>query len=259
MDILAARRLAQPAVAALRTLAARLDEKAGDFAALPHLARTCLNDAQPTTLGRWFGGQASIAWRLGSELEARAAALRELPLGGTAVGAGWGTPPGYRARALAALRRLTGLRLETAADPYDALASGDGLARLSAELCIAAQALGKLGQDLQILASGPAGGLGEIRLPALQAGSSMMPGKVNPVMPMLLVQTAALVEGRHATVARLASLGQLAINAYEPAMAVGLFDGLRLFAAAVTLVAERCIAGLEADPEQTGAMAASTR
>ena len=245
--ILAARRLSAEAAEALRGLAARLDEKAGAFAALPHLARTCLMDAQPITLGRWFGAQASLGYRLAEALEARAESLRALPLGGTAVGAGWGTPAGYRARAVGALRRLTGLKLETAADPYDALANADGLARLSAEVAVAAQALGKLGQDLQFLAAGPAGGPAEIRLPALQAGSSMMPGKVNPVMPMLLVQSAAVIAGQDATVQRLCAAGQLAINAYEPAIAVSLLGALRLLARSAALVAERCIAGLEAN------------
>jgi len=247
--ILAARSLAGEAAAGLSRLAERLDEKAIAFGAIPHLGRTCLMDAQPVTLGRLFGGYASLAWRLAKTLQARADELTHLPLGGTAVGAGWGTKPGYRAKAISALRRLTGLKLETAGDPYDALANSDGLARLSAEARTAADALAKLGQDLHFLAAGPVGGPAELRLPALQAGSSMMPGKVNPVMPMLLLEAAALIEGYHATVARIAALGHLAINAYEPAMAVSLFAALRMLARSTTLVAEKCIAGLAADTE----------
>ena len=245
--LLAARRLAQDAASGLSQLAGRLDEKAVAFGAIPHLGRTCLMDAQLVTLGRLFGSYASLAWRLAKTLQERADELTHLPLGGTAVGAGWGTKPGYRAKAISALRRLTGLKLETAGDPYDALANSDGLARLSAEARTAADALAKLGQDLHFLSAGPVGGAAELRLPALQAGSSMMPGKVNPVMAMLLIEAAALIEGHHATVARLASLGQLAINAYEPAMAVSLFAALRLLARSTALVAEKCIAGLEAD------------
>jgi aspartate ammonia-lyase len=251
--LLAARRLAAEAAAGLSRLAERLDEKAVAFGAIPHLGRTCLMDAQPITLGRLFGSYASLAWRLAKSLQARADELTHLPLGGTAVGAGWGTRPGYRAKAMSALRRLTGLKLETAGDPYDALANSDGLARLSAEARTAADALVKLGQDLHFLAAGPIGGPAELKLPALQAGSSMMPGKVNPVMPMLLIEAAALIEGYHATVARIASLGQLAINAYEPAMAVSLFAALRLLARSTTLVAEKCIAGLEANAEASRA------
>ena len=247
--LLAARALTQGAVEGLSRLAERLDEKAVAFGAIPHLGRTCLMDAQPITLGRLFGSYASLAWRLARSLQARADELTHLPLGGTAVGAGWGTRPGYRAKAISALRRLTGLKLETAGDPYDALANSDGLARLSAEARTAADALVKLGQDLHFLSAGPVGGAAELRLPALQAGSSMMPGKVNPVMPMLLIEAAALIEGHHATVARVASLGQLAINAYEPALAVSLFAALRLLGRSTTLVAERCIAGLEANSE----------
>jgi aspartate ammonia-lyase len=251
--LLAARRLVRDAVAGLARLAERLDEKALAFGAVPHLGRTCLMDAQPVTLGRLFGSYASLSWRLAKSLQARADELTHLPVGGTAVGAGWGSRSGYRAKAISALRRLTGLKLETAADPYDALANSDGIARLSAEARTAADALSKLGQDLHFLAAGPVGGAAEIRLPALQAGSSMMPGKVNPVMPMLLIEAAALIEGHHATVARLASLGQLAINAYEPAMAISLFAALRLLARSTTLVAEKCIAGLEADGERSRA------
>ena len=251
--VLAARKLAAQAVGGLSRLAERLDEKALAFGAIAHLGRTCLMDAQPTTLGRLLGSYASLAWRLAKSLQAQADRLLELPLGGTAVGARWGSRPGYRARAIAAMRRLTGLRLEPAADPYDALADSAGLARLSAETRTAADALAKLGQDLHFLAAGPAGGPAELRLPALQAGSSMMPGKVNPVMPMLLIEAAALIEGYNATVARIASLGQLAINAYEPALAVSLFAALRLLARSTTLVAERCIAGLEAAAEHSRA------
>jgi len=199
------------------------------------------------TLGQLLGGHAALARRLARELAARAESLGSLPLGGTAVGAGWGTRPGYRAAAVAALRRLTGLRLTVAPDPFDALGNADGLARLMAEAATAADALAKLGQDLTLLASGPAGGLGELTLPALQAGSSMMPGKVNPVMPMALVQLSIQLAGNQAAVARAASLGQLAINAYEPALAVNLLGGLRLLARVVAQVATSCIPGLTAD------------
>ncbi len=245
--VIAARRLAGAGVAALNALAAALEERALALASVPQLGRTCLMDAQPVTIGQWLGGQAALARRLSRELAARAEGLATLPLGGTAVGAGWGTRPGYRAAAVAALRRLTGLRLTVAPDPFDALANADGLARMMAEAATAADALAKLGQDLALLASGPAGGIGELRLPALQAGSSMMPGKVNPVLPMALVQLSIQLAGHQAAVAGAASLGQLAINAYEPVMAVNLLGGLRLLARVVAQVAERCIPGLEAD------------
>ena len=234
-------------VIAGRRLGAALEERALALASVPQLGRTCLMDAQPVTIGQWLGGQAALARRLSRELAARAEGLATLPLGGTAVGAGWGTRPGYRAAAVAALRRLTGLRLTVAPDPFDALANADGLARMMAEAATAADALAKLGQDLALLASGPAGGIGELRLPALQAGSSMMPGKVNPVLPMALVQLSIQLAGHQAAVAGAASLGQLAINAYEPVMAVNLLGGLRLLARVVAQVAERCIPGLEAD------------
>lgn len=245
--VIAARRLAGEGVAALNALAAALEERALALAAVPHLGRTCLMDAQPMTLGGLLGAHAALARRLARELQARAEGLSAVALGGTAVGAGWGTRPGYRAAAVGALRRLTGLRLTVAPDPYDALGNADGLARLMAEAATAADALAKLGQDLTLLASGPVGGIGELTLAPLQAGSSMMPGKVNPVMPMALVQLSVQLAGHHAAVARAATLGQLAINAYEPVMAVNLLGGLGLLARVVARVAAAGIPGLGAD------------
>ena len=170
-----------------------------------------------------------------------------LPLGGTAIGTGFGAPAGYRAAVFAHLGGLTGVAFAPAADSFDAMQNMDVFARVSAELRTCAASLSKIASDLIVLSSGPNGGLGEIRLPAVQAGSSIMPGKVNPVVPMAMVQLGFAVSGNDCCVGQAVQWGQLEINHFEPVVADRVFESIHLLTRGVRLFRERCLAGIEAD------------
>ena len=179
----------------LRRLATSFAAKASEFESILHLGRTCLQDAQPMTLGQPFRGYGSLAARLADELAKVRDQLRTLPLGGTAIGTGFGSDAGYKQRVFAHLASITGTEFEPATDPFDAMQNLDVFCRVSAELRTAATSLGKVASDLILMSSGPHGGLAELELPAVQAGSSIMPGKVNPVVPMSIVQIGFAVVG----------------------------------------------------------------
>lgn len=227
----------------LQALAARRDECAD----LLHLGRTYLQDAQPMRLGQAFGGCSSLLQRQAAGLAAARAGLMALPPGGTAIGTGFGSPPGRRSTVLRHLVELAGRPFEAAGDAFDAMQNLDALARVSAELRHAATSMARIASDLILPSSGPVGGLGEIRLPAVQAGPSIMPGKVNPVVPMSLVQVGFAVVGNDATVAQVHEAGPLEINRFEPAVASRLFDSLRLMTQGARLLRTRSVAGLQAD------------
>jgi aspartate ammonia-lyase len=235
-------------IAELGALADAFEGKARVYADALRLGRTCLQDAQPMMLGQALGAHACAVRRCAAALDHQRAEMLDLPLGGTAIGTGFGAAPGYREQVFDALRKRTGVDWR-AADTFDGLANADGYARLSGELRNAAGALGKIANDFQILASGPSGGLAELKLPAVQPGSSIMPGKVNPVIPIAVRQVAFAVSGYDAIVAAACQDGQLEINPYEPVIALHLFLQLDLLAQAARLFGERCVAGLEADRE----------
>jgi aspartate ammonia-lyase len=237
-------------VSALDDLHAAWHRQAEALSDVLRLGRTCLQDAQPMTLGQAFGGYAELVRRLSRQLDERRQDLRVLPLGGTAIGTGLGAPEGFRGRVLNHLAKLTNVEWLPPADAFDALQNADNFVRLSGELRTAALSLAKTANDLVILASGPAGGVGEIRLPALQAGSSIMPGKVNPVQPMTLTQVAFAVAGNDTCVALACQQGQLEINAFEPLIASRLFISLRILTNAIRLFTEKCVLGLEPDRER---------
>jgi fumarate hydratase, class II len=174
-------------------------------------------------------------------------AVHELALGGTAVGTGFGAKAGFAAAVIAHLGRETGLPLRQAPDLCEALAARDGLVELSAALRGAAVSLTKIANDIRWLASGPRAGLGEIRLPSLQAGSSMMPGKVNPVMAEMLLMVAAQVIGNDATVAWAGAGGVLELNAMIPVIAVNVLQSIDILGNGARLFATRCVAGIEAN------------
>jgi fumarate hydratase, class II len=236
---------------ALDRLAASLRERAADFDDVVKAGRTHLMDATPVTLGQEFGGYAS-------QIEAAIASIRrvvdervaELPLGGTAVGTGINAPPGFAALAIARLAARTGLPLHEAGDHFALQGAQDGLVELSGQLRVLAVALVRIANDVRWMASGPRTGLAEIRLPALQAGSSIMPGKVNPVVPETVTQVAASVFGHDATVAFCGSQGSFELNTYLPVMAHHLLGSVRILTSACRLFADRCIDGLEADVER---------
>ncbi|MCU0272120.1 MAG: class II fumarate hydratase [Acidimicrobiales bacterium] len=242
-----------PAVDHLR---AALGERAHAFADVVKAGRTHLMDATPVTLGQELDGYAA-------QLAGSAASVRrtveervvELPLGGTATGTGINAPHGFAADAVERLAERTGLPLREAADHFAVQGGQDALVELSGQLRVLAVVLTKVANDLRWMASGPATGLAELRLPALQAGSSIMPGKVNPVMPEMVAQVAVSVFGHDTAVAFAGSQGVLELHTYLPVMAHHLLAAARLLTAACRLFADRCVAGLEADPERCRTLA----
>jgi aspartate ammonia-lyase len=242
---------ARPLSQALARLAGALQARAAAFSDVLRLGRTCLQSAQPMTLGQAFGGYAAAVARARDKVTAAAGDLLIVPLGGTAIGTGFGAADGYREAALRHLAEATGWSITGPEDLFDGMQNADAFARFSGELRVAADIIGKVAGDLVILSSGPAGGLGEVTLPAVQAGSSIMPGKINPVMPMMMQQVAFAVSGNDVTVSMAALQGQLEINHFEPIMASRIFDSLRLLTNGAHLFADRCIDGLQANPEQS--------
>ncbi|MEJ8855113.1 aspartate ammonia-lyase [Variovorax robiniae] len=236
-----------PLVDALTGLAATFDRKAREFADVLHLGRTCLQDAQPMRLGHVFEGYAALTHRLKAELAAVRAKLLTLPLGGTAIGTGFGAPEGYRAAVFAHLAELTGVSYLAPDNSFDAMQNMDTFSRVSAELRTCATALAKVASDLTVLSSGPVGGLGELRLPEAQAGSSIMPGKVNPVLPMAMIQLSFAIVGNDVAVAQAVQYGELEINHFEPVVASRVFDSIHLLTHGIQRFSAKCVAGITAD------------
>ncbi|MFN8076671.1 MAG: class II fumarate hydratase [Kineosporiaceae bacterium] len=243
---------------ALEHLAGVLEAAAARFADVVKVGRTHLMDATPVTLGQEFGGYAAQVRHAVEDLRAVLPRVAEVPLGGTAVGTGINTPPGFAAAVVAGLAERTGLPLTQARDHFEAQGARDGLVRLSAGLRGAAVSLTKICNDLRWMGSGPTGGLGEIRLPDLQPGSSIMPGKVNPVVPEAVLQVCAQVVGHDATIAWAGASGLFELNVMVPVMSRAVLEQLRLLATASRLLADRCVAGIEADRERARAMAESS-
>ncbi|MBI5015928.1 MAG: class II fumarate hydratase [Deltaproteobacteria bacterium] len=231
-------------------LAQVLEAKAREFADVVKLGRTHLMDAVPVTLGQELGAYGRQV-RAGAErVEAAVAGLLELPLGGTAVGTGLNAHPEFGSRVIAWLSAETGLLFRRAADPFEAQGARDACVFASGALRSLAIGLAKVANDLRWMASGPGGGLAEIRLPALQPGSSIMPGKVNPVVPEAVLQACAQVWGDDLAVAQGGVGGVLEINLMMPLIARNLLEEISLLTGACSLLAERCVAGLEADRER---------
>jgi aspartate ammonia-lyase len=237
-------------IEALSELEKAFRAKEAEFNDVLRLGRTCLQDAQPMTLGQAFGGYASLTRRLASKLQARRDDLRKLPLGGTAIGTGLGAPVDYREVAIRHLSEITGTTWQPADNAFDAMQNVDAFGRLSGELKTCAMSLGKIGSDFILLSSGPAGGLGELLLPALQAGSSIMPGKVNPVQPMALCQVGFAVAGHDTSISIAVQQGQLEINHYEPLISAYLFSAIRMMTNEIRLFARKCVTETRVDEER---------
>ncbi|MFY9915046.1 MAG: class II fumarate hydratase [Nocardioidaceae bacterium] len=245
-------------IPALDHLAVTFEHKADEFAEVVKSGRTHLMDATPVTLGQEFGGFAAQL-RFGIErLESTLPRVAELPLGGTAVGTGINTPPGFAARVIEVLANLTGLPLTEARNHFEAQGSRDGLVEASGQLRTIAVGLHKTCTDLRWMGSGPRTGLGEIRLPDLQPGSSIMPGKVNPVLPEATAMVCAQVIGNDAAVAFAGSTGNFELNVMMPVMAANLLQSIRLLSNATRVLADRCVAGIEADVEHCRELAESS-
>jgi aspartate ammonia-lyase len=238
-------------VQSLDHLGAALSERAAAFDDVLRIGRTCMQAAQPMRLGQAFGGYASAITRLSVQLSAVREELMELPLGGTAIGTGLGAVPGYRRAVYSHLARILGAAVRPGDDMFDAMQNADAFARVSSEIRIAALVMAKISSDLIILSSGPNTGLGELRLPVVQPGSSIMPGKINPVLPMMIQQVAFAIVGNDAAVSLSALNGQLEINHFEPVIASRLFDSIDLLTRSARIFADHCIAGIEADRERS--------
>src|SRR5262245_5743098 len=192
---LAAYDKSQTLMDALSQLAAALEDRAKAFDHVLRIGRTCMQAAQPMRLGQAFGGYAAAIRRLAAKLTSARNEMLILPLGGTAIGTGLGSAPGYRRAAYRHLREIVGADVRPGENMFDAMQNADGFARVSSEIRICAEVIGKIGSDLIILSSGPNSGVGELRLPSVQPGSSIMPGKINPVLPMMMQQVAFAVVG----------------------------------------------------------------
>ena len=235
---------------ALDTLAGSLEAKAQEFAGLVKSGRTHLMDATPVMLGQEFGGYAATVRLADERLDAVLPRVRELPLGGTAVGTGINTPAGFAARTIEALGELSGERFAEARDHFEAQGTRDSLVELSGVLRTIAVGLTKICNDLRWMSSGPTTGLAEIHLPDLQPGSSIMPGKVNPVLPEATLMVCAQVIGNDVAVATAGAAGNFELNVMLPVIARNVLESIRLLASAGTLLAQRCVDGITADAER---------
>jgi fumarate hydratase, class II len=243
---------------ALGTLERSLAAKAEEFSGLVKSGRTHLMDATPVMLGQELGGYAATLRLARERLESVLPRVRELPLGGTAVGTGINTPEGFAARVIARLAEVTGQPFTEARDHFEAQGTRDSLVELSGVLRTVAVGLTKICNDLRWMASGPTTGLAEIHLPDLQPGSSIMPGKVNPVLPEATLMVCAQVVGNDATVAWAGAAGNFELNVMMPVMARNLLESVRLLSTSTTLLAERCVDGITADADRMRAYAASS-
>lgn len=238
----------------LHALQNALAHKAEEFADVVKIGRTQLQDAVPETMGQTFSVFAHMIARDAKRLEQARRELCVLNLGGTAIGTGINTTEVYRARIVPILSQLTGYPLHTAEDLMDATQNLDGFVAVSGALKTCAVDLSKMCNDLRLLSSGPRAGLGELQLPAMQNGSSIMPGKVNPVIPEVVTQVCFAVIGNDATITMAAEAGQMELNAFEPVLLDRLYDSIEdLTHAAATLTAN-CILGIQADRKRCRAL-----
>ncbi|MFJ8730680.1 class II fumarate hydratase [Streptomyces bauhiniae] len=245
-------------IPALEHLAAALTRKAEEFADVVKAGRTHLMDATPVTLGQEFGGYAAQVTYGVERLRSALPRLAELPLGGTAVGTGINTPPGFSAAVIEEVARATGLPFTEARDHFEAQGARDGIVETSGQLRTIAVGLTKIANDLRWMSSGPRTGLAEIRLPDLQPGSSIMPGKVNPVVPEAVLMVAAQVIGNDATITTAGAAGNFELNVMLPVMAKNVLESVRLLANASRLLADRTIDGITADRERAREYAESS-
>jgi aspartate ammonia-lyase len=240
---------AEPLIAALDELAYAFKSKAVEFADVPKIGRTQLQDAVPMTLGQEFDAYFATVKEDVSRLKEAAALFREVNLGATAIGTGINADPRYAALAIEELARISHQPLTPAANLIEATSDMGAFVLFSGVLKRIAVKLSKICNDLRLLSSGPRAGFGEIRLPAVQAGSSIMPGKINPVIPEVVNQVAYMVIGHDLTVTMCAEGGQLQLNAFEPTIGYCLLSSLRHLCSAITTLNTRCVNGIEADRE----------
>ena len=258
IHIAATAAVVQDLIPALEHLSEALERKSAEFEAVVKSGRTHLMDATPVTLGQEFGGYAAQV-RYGRErLLSTLPRVAELPLGGTAVGTGINTPPGFAAAVIAEVAQATGLPLTEARDHFEAQGARDGLVELSGQLRTVAVGFTKIANDLRWMGSGPRTGLAEINLPDLQPGSSIMPGKVNPVLPEVVLMVAAQVIGNDTTVTVAGASGNFELNVMLPVIARNVLESVRLLANSARLLADRTVDGITANVERAREYAESS-
>ena len=234
----------------LDQLARTVEAKAAEFDDVVKAGRTHWMDAVPIMLGQEFGGYAAQVREGRARISSTLERLGKIPLGGTAVGTGLNTHPEFAERVRARLMAETGLTINPPADPFEGIAARDGLVEASGALKVLAVSLTKIANDIRYLGSGPRAGLGEIILPELQKGSSIMPGKVNPVIPEVVTQVAAQVIGNDAAITVGGMQGHFELNTFMPLLARNLLSSIKLLASAARLLDEKCVAGIEANRDQ---------
>jgi fumarate hydratase class II len=245
-------------VPALDHLAIALEKKASAWSDVVKAGRTHLMDATPVTLGQEFGGYARQIRLAIDRVQSALPRVAEVPLGGTATGTGINTPLGFPQRVIAALADDSGLPVTEALDHFEAQGARDALVEASGALRVLAVSLTKINNDLRWMGSGPNAGLGELHIPDLQPGSSIMPGKVNPVIPEAVLMVSARVIGNDATIAWAGASGAFELNVAIPVMGTALLESIRLLSNATRVLADKTVDGLEANVEHARALAESS-
>ena len=253
MHIASAREITGALFPVLKALEDTLTAKANEWASTVKIGRTHLQDATPITLGQEFSGYAAQVSLGASRIREALADLFMIAQGGTAVGTGLGTRPGFAEAMAERLAQLTGLPLTTAPNKFEALASNDAEVHVAGALAALATGLYKIASDLRLAGSGPRAGFSELRLPENEPGSSIMPGKVNPTQIEALTMVCARVFGNQTTIVFAASQGQFELNVMKPVIAVALLESIELLSDAVRSFTERCVAGIEPDQERLAA------
>lgn len=258
IHIAATQAVVEKLIPGLEVLATSLEAKAEEYAEVVKAGRTHLMDATPVTLGQEFGGYAQQIRNGIARVESAIPRLAELPLGGTAVGTGINTPIGFSQRVIELVAENTGLPFTEAPNHFEAQSAQDSLVEASGQLRTVAVSLVKICNDLRWMGSGPRTGLGEIQLPDLQPGSSIMPGKVNPVVPEAVLMVTAQVIGNDAAIAFAGTSGSFELNVMLPVMARNLLESITLLANASTTLATKCVDGIEANVERARELAESS-
>jgi aspartate ammonia-lyase len=246
------RRVLSKCVAAFRA-------KALELRPVVTISRTCLQDASRVSLGELFGAHAEVIARRASELERSVRALTRINLGGTAIGSGSGASAPYRRAIVKRLNEIAGQKFTLRPNLYDAAQNIDDLAAVSAQLAMLAEVLIKIAQDVRLLASGPEGGFGEIILPAVQEGSSIFPGKINPAVPETMIQCCFQVLGCERATRLALERGELNLNVFEGAAAANIFDAIEMMERSVALFAQRCVSGIVANKKRCRELASRAR
>ncbi len=233
--------------------------KAAELRPVVTISRTCLQDASPVSLGELFGGHAAAIARRMDELAQSLGALTRINLGGTVIGSGSGATASYRRTIVKRLNEIAGHKFTLRPNLYDAAQNIDDLAAVSAQLALIAEVLIKVAQDLRLLSSGPEGGFGDIILPAVQEGSSIFPGKINPAIPETMLQCCFQVLGCERATRLALERGELNLNVFEGAAAVNIFDAIEMMERSVGLFAERCVRGIVANEKRCRELASRAR